>query len=135
MRAVPVPGEGDLADQIQSTSIRVWSVEDIISLSTRELFLSTSVVLAGGSFTAFLPVQNSYAIQGFDDLRVEIWSSNPAAFGVASPVQFIDLSGGEFELVQWNVNALAPGMYVISASLGNNEIDRTEIASKIITVV
>jgi len=135
MHALPVVGEGIFSNQVQSTSIRVWSVDDVVSPSTRTLFISTPTVIAGGNFTAFLPVQNRYAIQSFDDLRVELWSSNPAAFGVATPVQFIDLAGGDWKLVQWNVNALTPGSYVISAILGNNEIDSTEIASKTITVV
>jgi len=136
MRAVPVPGETDLADQSRSTSIRVWSVEDIVSNSTREIFLSSSVVLAGGALSAFLPVQNSYGLQSFDDLRVELWSSDLGAFTLLSPqVQLVDLAGGAFALVQWDMTAVTPGVYVMSASLGNNEIDRTEITSKIVTVI
>ncbi len=137
MRAVPLAGEVDLADQTQSESLRVWSVDDIVSMSTREVFLSTNIVIAGGAFSVFLPVQNSYAIQGFDDLRTEVWSSDLGAFSAASPapVQYVDLAGGAFELVQWDFNAVMPGTYVMSAELGNGEIDHTMITSKMITVV
>ncbi|MBN1544461.1 PKD domain-containing protein, partial [Candidatus Woesearchaeota archaeon] len=136
MRAVPVAGETDLSDQSQSTSIRVWSVEDVVSNSTREIFLSSNIVLAGGALSAFLPVQNSYGLQGFDDLRVELWSSDLGAFTLLDPqAQLIDLSGGAFALVQWDMTAVTPGVYVMSASLGNDEIDHTEIMSKIVTVV
>ncbi len=135
VRAVPVAGETDLADQSQQTSIRVWSVADAISTSTREVFLTTTVIIAGGSFTEYLPLQNDYGVQAFDDLRAEIWSSNIGAFSVASPVQLIDLAGGEMELVQWSITANTPGTYFMGASLGNNEIDNTMIVSKMITVV
>ncbi|MFH1669073.1 MAG: PKD domain-containing protein [Candidatus Woesearchaeota archaeon] len=135
VRAVPLAGESDLSDQTRATTIRVWSVDDIVSSSTREIFLTSTIVLAGGTFSAYLPVQNDYGVQNFDDLQVSIWSSNLGAFSITSPVQLVDLAGGEFELVQWGFTANTAGTYVISASLGNNEIDASSITSKIITVI
>ncbi|NQU79241.1 PKD domain-containing protein, partial [Candidatus Woesearchaeota archaeon] len=137
VRAVPVVGESDLSDQTESTSVRVWSVDDIVGMSTREIFLSTPVVAQGMSFTVFLPLQNDYALEEFQDMRVLMWSSNGTAFDVTDDLKFVDLGAGEMVLVEWSVTALpvGSGTYTISAVLGNDELDESNITSKMIMVV
>ncbi|HII71737.1 TPA: PKD domain-containing protein [Candidatus Woesearchaeota archaeon] len=136
VRANPVTGEVLLGDNSLTGFVEVWSVEDIVSTMTRELFLSRTDVATGGTFNVFLPVQNDFAIESFEDMKVQL-SYNASAFTVTSPtvLQLVDLAGGQFKVVQWTVMADGPaGNYLFSASLGNNEITNADITGKVITV-
>ncbi|MFC1723302.1 hypothetical protein ACFL0V_04135 [Nanoarchaeota archaeon] len=136
MRAQPVASETDMSDQTQATLIEVWSVDDIISMATREVFLSTNTIIVGQQVTVFLPLQNSYAAEVFYDLPAELWSSNLGAFTLSSPqVVYVDFGMGAFEMVQWNVTPNAAGSYDFSAILGNNELDENDFVQKTLTVV
>jgi PKD repeat protein len=110
VRAVPVVGEGDLSDNSASKTVRVWSVNDIVSGSTRYI-----VYWAG---SAYVPVGNAYVHETFYDLRVELTS--PTALITPPAVQTITLAPSETRILVWSVAAI-PGD-VLTAVEGNNEV-------------
>jgi PKD repeat protein len=110
VRAVPVAGEGDLSDNSATKTVRVWSVDDIVSSSTRYI-----VYWAG---SAYVPVGNAYVHETFYDLQVQLTS--PTAVIGAPALRSITLLPSETQILVWTVAAI-PGD-VLTAVEGNNEV-------------
>jgi PKD repeat protein len=110
VRAAPVVGETDLADQSRTAIVRVWSVDDIVDESTRYV-----VYWAG---TAYVPIRNAYVDESFTGLRVELTSDT--ALITPPLVQYVDLGPSGERILMWTVAAV-PGN-VLTVIEGNNEV-------------
>ncbi|MBT7902310.1 PKD domain-containing protein [Candidatus Woesearchaeota archaeon] len=134
VRVKTLPGETNFANQQLSYNALVWSVDDIISQATRELFFNETSINNGESFTVHLPLQNDWNAEdyAFKDLMAELVFDNESFTSNPDAIQLVDFNEGEFKVLTWNLESNTTGTFDIGANLGNNEII---IASKQVEVI
>ncbi|MGB9707804.1 MAG: hypothetical protein ACPLXC_00545 [Candidatus Pacearchaeota archaeon] len=110
------------SNDFKTLDLVVWSVNDIVSNDTREIFIDNQNPPLYTIFTTYLPIQNSFASQAFYDFPV-LLTINPAGLTPIDPVQsYIYLAPGGFVVAQWHVNATATGTFNVGAIEGINEL-------------
>ena len=120
------------SNNFKTLDLVVWSVEDIVSQDTREIFVNNYNPPLNEIFYVYLPIQNNFVDIEFYDFPV-LLTIEPNNLTPIDPVQqYKNLSAGQLIVVEWTVNATATGLYEIGAIEGNNELI---IPSKTINVI
>lgn len=127
-----VAGDINTSNDYQTLDLVVWSVNDIVSNDTREIFIDNQNPPLNTIFNVYLPIQNSFASQNFYDFPT-LLTITPNNLLPIDPVQsYTLLPAGGFIVVQWRVNATTLGLHNIGAIEGVNELT---IPSKQINVI
>ncbi|MCL6579391.1 MAG: hypothetical protein K6T73_08400 [Candidatus Bathyarchaeota archaeon] len=127
-----VNGDINTSNDYKTIDLVVWSVNDIVSNDTREIFVDNTNPPLNTIFNVYLPVQNNFASQEFFDFPT-LLTITPNNLLPLDPMQGYNyLAPGGFVVVQWRVNATAPGLHNIGAVEGVNELT---IPSKQINVI
>jgi|GEM_PF-6507534 len=117
-----VAGDINPANDFKTLDLVVWSVNDIVSNDTREIFINNMNPPLNTIFTVYLPIQNNFASQGFYDFPA-LLTIQPNDLMPLDPVQnYSYLAPGGFIVLQWRVNATTSGLHNIGAIEGVNEL-------------
>jgi hypothetical protein len=110
------------SNDFNTLDLVVWSVNDVVSNDTREIFINNTNPHLNEIFAVYLPIQNALANQDFYDFPA-LLIIQPNNLTPLEPVQnYSYLPAGGFIVVQWHVNATTPGLYDIGAIEGVNEL-------------
>jgi len=126
-----IENDNNPANDFKTLELVVWSVNDIVSNDTREIFIDNMNPRLNTIFTVYLPIQNNFANQEFYDFPA-LLTISPNNLLPLDPMQnYSYLAPGGFVVVSWRVNATSPGVYYIGAIEG---VDELIIPSKQINV-
>jgi hypothetical protein len=127
-----VAGDSNPSNDFQTLDLPVWSVYDIVSVDTREIFVDNQNPPLNTIFNVYLPVQNTFTNQVFYDFPT-LLTISPNNLLPLDPVQsYTLLPQGGFIVVSWRVNATTLGTHNIGAVEGVSELT---IPSKQINVI
>lgn len=113
--AQPVADEDDLSDNMLSTNVRVWSVDDIVSQDTRFILY--------WSDKAYLPIQNNFAAHAFQDLKAAMTAAGGTLAMASQSLQTIGLDPSALVTLEWDTSGSSG---ILTAAEGNNEVVITE---------
>ncbi len=127
-----VAGDSNPSNDFQTLDLPVWSVYDIVSIDTREIFIDNQNPSLNTLFNVYLPIQNTFTNQVFYDFPT-LLTITPNNLLPLDPVQsYTLLPQGGFIVVSWRVNATTLGLHNVGAIEGVSELT---IPSKPVTVV
>ncbi|MCX8194261.1 MAG: hypothetical protein N3G19_02795 [Candidatus Pacearchaeota archaeon] len=122
VKSLPVPGETNLANNERTQDIRIWKVCDVIDCSIFVPLTQYENYTLGTPFLIRAKLQNLWATQSFQDLRIELQLSPGLSIIAPWPaIQWHNLAPGEFKYSNWNVTSTTTGNKTITAYAGNRE--------------
>lgn len=122
VKSLPVPGETNLANNEQSRDVRVWAVCDVIDCTIFMPLTQYDNYTLGTPFLVRAKLQNLWAAQSFQDLKVELQVSSGLTIIAPWPaIQWHNLAPGEFKYSNWNVTSTRTGNETLTTWAGNHE--------------
>ncbi|MEM4214935.1 MAG: hypothetical protein QW484_01035 [Candidatus Pacearchaeota archaeon] len=122
VKALPVAGETNLANNEKSQDIRIWKVCDVIDCTIFMPLTQYDNYTLGTPFLVRAKLQNLWASQAFQDLRIELTTSPGLSIIAPWPaIQYHNLAPGEFKYSNWNVTSTTTGNKTLTTWAGNHE--------------
>jgi hypothetical protein len=128
VKAEPVAGETNLANNDLSQDVQVWKVCNVVDCSIFGPRTAQSNYTLGQAFLARTMIQNLWNNETFKDVKFELVVDNNG-LQITTPwpsIQYTGLNMSQFVVGNWNVTSMNTGNYSITAYVGNREFNKTK---------